>query len=351
MDISSVNNYYGSHNVNKHHHKKNHHHSDQNVRSDSVAIEGQRDDGADKALRAMRQDINRTESAEPPVSVHTSSVAVGDSKSTVSIGTFNVNWLGGEAGGGMKPRKEADYKDIASLIKDSGASVMGLEEVGSEDAIKRLINYLPGYDFVIGTTGVRDGGKSQKLVVLYDTAKVQCDKSSVEELKDVMVPEIAGEGRLRAPLAVKMKADNFDFTLVVCHMKARFDEQAKEIRSAQADKLNSWIQNKIKDGGEKDVIVVGDFNDFLGSIPLKKMESQLYFVTQEAAERGDYSNIKFKSLIDQIGVTSTPGGAKANYISQSVHMPDIGKYPNFVKRISDHRPVVATFRSDIDPNS
>ncbi len=349
MDISSVNRQYDSYNIKKHHHQK-HHHKEQNVSSDSVSIEGRRNDGSDKALRAMRQEINSTESAEPAVRVHTSSVDVAGGK-TVSIGTFNTNWLGGEAGAGMKPRKEADYKDIASLIKESGASVMGLEEVGSEDAVKRLINYLPGYDFVIGTTGVRDGGKSQRLVVLYDTAKVQCDKSSMEELKDVMVPELAGEGRLRAPLAVKMKADNFDFTLVVCHMKARFDEEAKEIRSAQADKLNSWIQNKIKDGGEKDVIVVGDFNDFLGSIPLKKMESQLYFVTQEAAQKGEYSNIKFKSLIDQIGVTSVSGGAEANYISQSVHMPDIGKYPNFVKRISDHKPVVASFRSDIDPDS
>jgi len=350
MDISSVNNYYGSHRVNDHNHRKNHHHADQNIRPDSVTIEGQRDDGSDNILRVMRRQINRTESAETPVSVHTSSVAVGNGKSTVSIGTFNVEWLGSEKAAGMKPRKEAEYRDIASLIKESGASIMGLEEVGTEEAVQRLINYLPGYDYVIGTTGVRDGGKSQRLVVLYDTAKVQCDKSSVEELKDVMVPEIAGEGRLRAPLAVKMKADNFDFTLVVCHMKARFDERAKEIRNAQADRLNSWIQNRVETGGDKDIIVVGDFNDFIGSIPLKKMESQLYFVTQEAAERGDYSNIKFKSLIDQIGATKTPGGAESNYIPQSVHTPDVGKYPNFVKRISDHRPVVATFRSDIDPD-
>jgi len=349
MDISSVNRQYDSHSVRKHHHGKNHH-KDSNYHSDSVTIEGQKDDGSDKALKAMKQQIKSSEAQQAePVSVHTSSVDVAGSN-TISIGTFNTNWLGGEAAADMKPRKEADYRDIASMIKDSGASIMGLEEVGSEDAVKKLISYLPGYDFVIGTTGVRDGGKSQRLVVLYDTAKVQCDKSSVEELKDVMVPEIAGEGRLRAPLAVKMKADNFDFTLVVCHMKARFDDRAKEIRNAQADRMNSWIQDKIRNGGEKDIIVVGDFNDFVGSPPLKKMESQLYFVTQEAAQRGDYSNIKFKSLIDQIGVTSASGGAEANYIPQSVHMPDIGKYPNFVSRISDHRPVVASFRSDVDPS-
>ncbi len=47
-------------------------------------------------------------------------------------------------------------------------------------------------------------------------------------------------------------------------------------------------------------------------------------------------------------VTSVSGGAKDNFIEGSVSLPDIRPYPNYVRRISDHRPIVASFRSDVD---
>ncbi|MDQ7825980.1 MAG: endonuclease/exonuclease/phosphatase family protein [Candidatus Eremiobacteraeota bacterium] len=346
MSISPVHQNRHSHEVHRGHHKK-HHKEQQHVNADSVSLGGQQESSPGKELQDMKRELGRASQAEKAPPLGTTSVDIAG-KEKVTIGTFNVNWLGGEAAVDMKPRSDRDYQDIASIIKDSGADIMGLEEVGSEEALDRIISNLPGFDYVIGTTGVRGGGKSQRLAVIYNAEKVQCDKSSMEEIREVMVPELAGEGRLRAPLAVKMKAGEFDFTLVVCHMKARFDDKAKKIRSAQAGKLNEWITEKVQSGKEKDVIVVGDFNDFLDSPPLKKMDSQIYFVTQEAARKGEASNIKWNSLIDQIGVTSRAGGAKENFIERSVFLPDIGPYPSFVERISDHRPVVASFRSDSD---
>jgi endonuclease/exonuclease/phosphatase family metal-dependent hydrolase len=346
MDINAN---YGYKHV--HHHGKKHHGRDVQDRQghdpDRVTLSEQSYDRSDKRLQAsMFQEMHGTASPEPAARIGTTSVKLGD-EHTVNIGTFNVEWLGSEQAGGLRPRTDKDYNDMASIIKDSGANIMGLEEVGTEEALRKLVGYLPGFDYIMGTTGVRDGGKSQRIAIIYDTAKVQCDKSSMEEIKEVMVPEIAGEGRLRAPVAVNMKSGDFDFTFVACHMKARMDDQGRAIRMAQAEKMNEWIDNKVKNG-EKDVIVVGDFNDFVDSPPLKKMNSQLYFVTKEAAEKGEYSNIKFKSVIDQIGVSTVAGGARENFIPGSVSAPDIGPYPGFVKRISDHRPMVASFRTDAD---
>jgi endonuclease/exonuclease/phosphatase family metal-dependent hydrolase len=345
MDISSNYGYKNVHHYGKHHHGKEAR-DHQSHRQDGVSMGDRNYDEGDKRLQSMRQEVGKAPAAQGPPEIGTSSVKIGG-ENTVNIGTFNVEWLGSEEAGGLRPRSDKDYSDMASVIKASGADIMGLEEVGTEEAVKKLVGNLPGFDYVIGTTGVRDGGKSQRIAIIYDATKVQCNKSSMEEIKEVMVPEIAGEGRLRAPVAVEMKSGNFDFTLVVCHMKARMDDQAKQIRMAQAEKLNEWIDAKVK-SGEKDVIVVGDFNDFVDSPPLKKMNSKLYFVTQEAARRGDYSNIKFKSVIDQIGVSTVPGGAGDNYIANSVSTPDIGPYPGYLKRISDHRPMVASFRSDSD---
>jgi len=334
----------------KHHHHKHHHGNESRDRqgygADTVTLDEQRYDDADRKMQMMRREMSP---AQAPASeaVNGAAPPAGDGGHTVNIGTFNVEWLGSEKAGGLKARSDKDYKDMASVIKASGADVLGLEEVGTPEALDRLITYLPGYDYVIGTTGVREGGKAQRIAILYDSNKVQVDKSSMEEIKEVMIPEIAGEGRLRAPVAVKMKSGNFDFTMVACHMKARFDEEAKEMRSAQAEKLNEWIDGKMKNG-EKDIVVVGDFNDFLGSVPLRKMESRLYFVSQEAEARGEGSFIRRSSLIDQIGATSVQGGAMDNFIKGSVSLPDIRPYPNYIKRISDHRPIVASFRSDVD---
>lgn len=309
---------------------------------DKVSIREQDDHDLSADLRNMQREIIRTQSAASVEQTSSSS----DSGKSIKIGTYNVEWLGCEKAAGLKPRTDKDYEDIASIIKESGADAMGLEEVGSEDALKKLMKNLPGFDYIIGTTGTRDGGKSQHVAIIYNADRIQCDKSSMEEIREVMVPDLAGEGRLRAPVAVRMKAGDFDFTLVVCHLKARFDEESIKIRNAQTEVMNDWIAKRTAADGDKDVIVVGDFNDFVDSIALGKFDNQLYFVTKEAKERGLYSTMRYKSIIDHIGVTSGPGGSNEEYIKGSVSIPDLRRYPNYVKRISDHKPVIASFKTE-----
>jgi len=272
--------------------------------------------------------------------------------STVEIGTYNMEWLGGSE----KRRSDKDYAMLAQVIKDSGVEVMGIQEIADEKALQKVVSNLPGFDYIIGTTGIRDDGRKQHIGIIYNTERVQCDKSKAIELKEAQVPNLMGDTHLRAPLIVDMKADNFSFTLVNVHLKSKRGESGKtSIRDEQAKIINKWMKDQIAAGKDKDIIVVGDCNDFVDSQCMKSLSNGvMQMVTEEAKAKGEYSNIPWKSLIDQIGITvvningGPVGGAVANYIKDSTHVFDARKYPNHRKWGSDHMPVVASFKSDVD---
>jgi len=273
---------------------------------------------------------------------------------TVEIGSYNMEWLGDSK---EKPRNDKDYAMLAQVIKDSGVEVMGIQEIADEKGLQKVVSNLPGFDYILGTTGIRDNGKKQFIGIIYNTEKVQCDKSSVKELKEAQVPHLMGDNHLRAPLIVDMKADNFSFTLVNVHMKSKRGEKGGKVsvREEQAKVINKWMKEQIASGKDKDIILVGDCNDFLDSKCMKTLtDGVMQFATEEAKAKGEYSNIPWKSLIDQIGITvvningGPVGGAVANYIKDSTHVFDTRKYPNHKKWGSDHMPVVASFKTDVD---
>ena len=48
-------------------------------------------------------------------------------KDTVTLGTFNIAWLG-DGENDREKRSESDYERIAAIIKDMNADVIGLQE-------------------------------------------------------------------------------------------------------------------------------------------------------------------------------------------------------------------------------
>jgi len=344
--------------VGRHHHshKPKNKHSGNNYKEkdnmvygpkDSSALSSSQDTSSDptKELAEMKKKMEASHTG--PTS---STATLEKSGKTVEIGTFNLEWLGDNK---EKPRTDEDYKKLAQVIKDTGAEVLGVEEIGNEKGLKKLMENLPGFDYVLGTTGVRPNGKKQLLGVIYNKERAQVVPGSLRELKEAQVPHLMGDNHLRAPLVVDMKADNFDFTLVVVHFKARMDEHTKKIRNEQARIVNEWIKKQVATSPEKDIIVVGDCNDFVNSTSMKTLsDGILQLTTEEAAAKGEFSFISFKSLIDQIGVTMVNinggaiGGAVEKYIKGTTHVVDTKKYPGYRKWGSDHNPVIASFKSD-----
>jgi len=97
---------------------------------------------------------------------------------------------------------------------------------------------------------------------------------------------------------------------------------------------------------DKDIIVVGDYNDFLQSGTTKKLGAgkTLQMTTSEPESRGEVSHHgHYRSLIDHIGITKGKGAAE-EYIPNTTYVVQGDSN-------SDHSPVVASFRNvDNDPS-
>ena len=82
-------------------------------------------------------------------------------KEHITVGTFNLEWLG-DGHRDRKKRTQRDYANIARIIEEIDADILGLQEIENQMALKKLLKYLPDYGFIIGTTG-----GAQKLAILY----------------------------------------------------------------------------------------------------------------------------------------------------------------------------------------
>jgi len=255
-----------------------------------------------------------------------------DKKAT--IGTFNIEWLG------VKKRSEEDYRNIAQVIKDSGSQVLGIQEIARLDGLRRVLKYLPNYGYILGKSG------QQMVGIIFDKDRVKYDVNSIEQLDDVTL----GNPGLRPPISVDMKVDNFDFNFVVMHLKAGFDSDDLETREKQARVVNKWLQNHLKTKADKDVIVVGDYNDFIDSEVLGIIDkgNTVFYATSEAKEKGIYSNVRYKNTIDHGALSEGEGGAIDEYVHGSLRTVDENKYDNYKYGISDHKPIVFEVKSGVD---
>lgn len=174
----------------------------------------------------------------------------------LSIGTFNMEWLG-DGIKDQKERTENDYKNLADIIKKTDFDIIGLQEVENEAALKKVLNYLPDYKFIIGK-----GGHLQNVAMIY--------KNYINlEAMGEYIPLAVDPSKNRPGLLAKVNYDNYDFYIMSVHLKStsRFDDtpqkkmESYQMRKKQAQVLSSWVDSLLQNGKEKDIIIVGDLND------------------------------------------------------------------------------------------
>ncbi len=259
---------------------------------------------------------------------------------TATIGTFNIEWLGGCPYKNNRKRKppertDADYQKVAGVIKDSGACLLGLQEVVTEEALFKVLKNLPDWGYILSKN------QNQKVALIFDKSRVQFDANSVQCLDEMSDAKTFNYGNLRPPLSVYMKVDNFDCNMIVVHQKSGFFEDSKEIRNKQSEMMNHWINNYLETNNDKDLIIMGDFNDFVGSDSLNDISRGgiLHYATEDMP-KGEFSNIPHKGIIDHIGYTTVKGGADEEVKKGTVRTIDHKKYPGYTKWGSDHKPVL-----------
>jgi endonuclease/exonuclease/phosphatase family metal-dependent hydrolase len=183
-------------------------------------------------------------------------------QTSITIGTFNMEWLGDNTADDRKPRTTQDLLLLASAIRDTEADILAVQEIENEQAIKKLLAYLPEYRFVLGESG----GK-QHVGFLYKT------NLEIQPLGEVM--SIAVEpNRTRAGLLVQYQSGARKWLLLAVHLKStsRADsstelrERSRELRSLQSAQIRAWSDSIQTRDSLMHVVILGDFNDS----PIKK---------------------------------------------------------------------------------
>lgn len=253
--------------------------------------------------------------------------------SIVKIASFNIQIFG------QSKISNPEVMDILSRIIRN-FDVVAIQEVRSteENVIPTLLTYVNKagnkYDYVISTRLGRTGSKEQYAFV-YNTKTVNLIPNSSYVVDD---PDDVFE---REPFVAFFKSGNFDFKIVDNHIKP-------EDVSAELTHLAVVINSIYDSSSEKDVIVVGDMNadgsyfnenNLAATFPLwiqliNNNEDTTVAVSDNTYDRmmtRDTTNVEYtgKSGVfkwdAEYGVTNTA----------------------FIKKVSDHYPIYAIFRTDL----
>lgn len=266
-------------------------------------------------------------------------------RGTVIIGTFNIAWLGDGSSDDREPRSDEEYKNVAGVIREANPDVLGVEEIENGAALEKVLRYLPGYKYLIG----QKGGQQNVGIIFREGITVEL----VEEYE----PLIIEQGKNRPGLLVRCKAGNFDWTMMVVHLKStsRFDstqemkDRSRIVRKQQSEKIVQWAQQFVT-AKDKDFIIVGDFNDYPSNdrnptlTPLLS-EQSLSFLTydQVSCKRATWKSI------DHIIASKQ---AQERFIKGSISTINFYKQlsEQIANKISDHCPVICQFDCALPDN-
>lgn len=290
----------------------------------------------------------------------------------IQVGSFNAEWFPCKDDGEMMktyninlsypPQGNAtDIEAMFGMLKDLDIELLGVVEIVDPALFAASAKKYLGaqFEFIYAPSA-----SSQKIGFLYDSSVLEL-VGQAEIYTEVMLDP---HSWLRPALRgyFKAKPNGMDFHAIVTHLKAA--PSGWNQRERQWNVLQTILIELPKETGDKDVILMGDFNNvskFKENEFLPIIDSLgYYWATSELAAQGkvsnywkpDYSIERIEgSLIDQIFIS---GGAKQEYVANSTRTGGMcaGGEPEYVgenipeynKSISDHCPVFITLRVDKD---
>ena len=252
----------------------------------------------------------------------------------ITIASFNAMRLG---------EKEKNYEVMAKVL--SNFDLIGIEEVMHEKGLKKLkayLNRLTGekWEYIISENSVGSEGYREYYGYVYRKEKFQ-------EVRKVGFYKEKNENEfMREPYGAYFKSGNFDFVYVICH--SIFGDKEKQ-RLIEASNYINVYEYFLKESGESDIIIAGDFNvpaDSPAFGSLKENAGVSYLLSPEenlttlSDERlvSSYDNFfinkeKTKEFIENSGVY--------NFVKND-------NYAIIKKYISDHLPIFSEYSTEND---
>jgi len=281
-------------------------------------------------------------------------------QAALKITTYNIRMFDSKS-------SPTNKVELAKVLKSLKFDLLTVEEIVNGASFETLIRKeFPGYKTILTNCG---GAGRQKIGFVFNPLKVKL----IESHEDNRISEpgvVVGEygcGSLR-PALVGMFQElktRKKFVMVGVHLKAGGSEDSYSKRSKQYKILEQMIA-ELKRANHKDIIVMGDFNttgynandidyvnfnDFLSASRAKTVSEKLDCTAYWSGENRE-DNIEESSILDHVVHTNGFLGYKAVSAEVATHcikvkcnntprQNDLGIH---YKEVSDHCPVVATFK-------
>jgi len=246
--------------------------------------------------------------------------------STIRIATWNLRKFSERQGAGQYP---PDLVEIASIIKSAQFDLIAIQEVQREgqivEKLRRQLNE-PWRHVVSDRTG-----NNERYAFLYRGDRVDIVDGSA---KLIVGPETAVFDR--APFTASFKAGQFDFVLLTVHLS--YTDHAR--RAAEASALAALARRMVDGGAEKDLIVLGDFNEQHQRGNLHIFEEQGWTKLNRDATNLGSSEIYDNLLIDRRFTKEWAGVAGTWRFDEMDYANDDKTATEYV---SDHRPAWGEF--------
>jgi endonuclease/exonuclease/phosphatase family metal-dependent hydrolase len=239
---------------------------------------------------------------------------------------------------------QATIDTAAILIRDLQLDIIGLNEITDTLAFDSLLARLPGWN---GTYAPSYAGAYMKEAIIYRTDQIQL--SNIETLFWNMTYEFP-RPLLKAYVQAHLQSGNFDFYLIVLHLKAGNEDADISRRIAAMNRLKDYLDQYVPIASDHDWVIIGDYNDnaddpLASNIFRNFLDDTTHYRLLTLPLVGNpywASYPPLNSLIDHIIVT-TDCLWEYGVSGQTITIRVGDEYPRYSSIISDHRPVMSRF--------
>ena len=263
---------------------------------------------------------------------------------------WNLEFFGASRYG---PSNDAlQLANVATVLNNTQADIMALQEISNDDTFKRLLLLMPGYNgrcsnrysYSFDTSG---DFPPQKLCFIYKTTTVKLIREKIlfRKVFDEDPSDLFSSGRL--PYLLEVDAVGHRLYFVNLHAKSGAAPADRTRRAFDAlvlkDTLDVYYNNK-------NVILLGDLNDDLdqsitSGLPTPyanfTSDDRYHCISKTLTDDGWHSTISYDDVIDHQIISST---LTQHYIEGSIHVVNPFLYiPLYGRTTSDHLPVMSEF--------
>lgn len=282
-----------------------------------------------------------------------SSISLSQPLTFARIAAWNQQGVRFDNQGNVIPVNKPEQ--LRAAIAAINPDVIALSEVNSRASMDEIVQT----PFANGATYKVDMDNNQTVPQMIAVLFKDSPDISVTNRREVPASDESQPDRLRKAWAFDVKIRNFDFLLIAVHLKSGRGTEERETRTCQTRAIARFIKEQTDSSGEKDVLVVGDYNmvpsqdgrNFANLSPGPQNNEFLKFISSSLAgpshigdciNASDFTgNLLDGFAISRVHTTEWTGFIRLLQLQALLPNMFCDKYKNTV---SDHLPLVARFR-------